>query len=402
MQHRKTSFVIALAVLSIAMFYKCSTDGTAALDPRGKEYAGTGACLSCHQNTAASYMHARHYKTSFAVNPKMPGEIISGHDKFYFQDSSYITIEKENGGFVQRYYVEGKEQLSYRYDINFGSGEKAQTFASWQGDKLVQLPLSYFSTAHAWVNSPGFPVGHARFNRVIQSRCFECHASYIAKAFVQSGALAVSEKLDKTTIVYGIDCERCHGPAAAHVAYHRDNPSVREAKFIASIKGLSRQQKLDVCGACHSGSDLTTQKPLFAFVPGDTLSKFFYPEFLATTSEPDVHGKQMQSLQASRCFQNSGMTCLTCHAAHEEKPANAATFVSKCMDCHGGSPHASAMLKRNEPSTNNPSALKENCVDCHMPLQSSKDIYFSTSTGGKTLPYFLRTHKIAVYNRQRP
>lgn len=401
MQHRNAFFVVGFLVFCLLLFYQCSSNDLKATDARGKDFAGTGACLSCHQNTAASYMHARHYKTSSAAGSEALGKIIAARGKFYFGDSSYITLEKEKGGVVQQFHGKGKDPMSYQFDIAFGSGEKAQTFASWQGDKLLQLPLSYFSTVRAWVNSPGFPVSHARFNRVIQSRCFECHASYMAKEFVQSGALAVREKLKANTVVYGIDCERCHGPAAAHASFHQENPAVKEARFITSIKNLSRQQKLDVCAACHSGSDGTTQKSLFAFVPGDTLSKFFYPEFLSDASEPDVHGKQMQSLAASLCFQKSGMTCLTCHNAHEGEPAAVAAFVSKCMDCHRGSAHAAAMLKEGESPANNKTVLKENCVDCHMPLQSSKDIYFSTTTGSKTLPYFLRTHRIAVYNRQR-
>jgi hypothetical protein len=68
---------------------------------------------------------------------------------------------------------------------------------------------------------------------------------------------------------------------------------------------LSREQKLDACAVCHSGNDLTTQKSTFLFQPGDTLSNFYFPEFGSSSTAPDVHGKQMQLLAGSACFQNS-------------------------------------------------------------------------------------------------
>jgi hypothetical protein len=63
------------------------------------------------------------------------------------------------------------------------------------------------------------------------------------------------------------------------------------------------------------------------------------------------------------------------------------------MDCHQQSVHASSMMKEN-------AMVTTNCIDCHMPLQSSKAISFNNGAGLKTIPYFLRTHKIGIYKEE--
>jgi len=36
------------------------------------------------------------------------------------------------------------------------------------------------------------------------------------------------------------------------------------------------------------------------------------------------------------------------------------------------------------------------CIDCHMPLQVSKSLDFNKGTERKSIPYLLRTHRIAI------
>ena len=153
---------------------------------------------------------------------------------------------------------------------------------------------------------------------------------------------------------------------------------------MVSIKNLSRRRQLEVCAVCHSGNDLAAQRSLFAFVPGDTLSNYYYPDPGSNTEEPDVHGKQLQLLQASMCFRKSEMTCTTCHSAHASTAHRMADMVSKCMNCHQASAHAAANISAN-------------CIDCHMPLQTSKIIHFNNGPESKDIPYLIRTHKIAIY-----
>ncbi|HEY4207941.1 MAG TPA: cytochrome c3 family protein [Puia sp.] len=393
--------MISLLMILTGLFSQCLHEQSAT-DPRGESYAGAAACASCHKDICQSYMHSHHFETSSLADAEdLRKKLANPKERYYYWDSSYVKVEENGYLLFQSYFVNGVKDRSGQFDIAFGSGEKAQTYASWREDQLYELPLTYFAHTHVWANSPGFPEGHANYGRIITSRCFECHASYVSREVVQSGSLSVTENLDRNSIIFGIDCERCHGPGLAHVRYqsaHSGQESEQGAgktgKYVTRISALTRQQQLDICAACHSGNDQSTQKSLFTFAPGDTLSHYYYPDFGADNGEPDVHGKQLQLLRTSMCFKGSSMTCTTCHDAHRPEENKMAVFVSKCMDCHQGNAHAESMLKDNEQKKRDFNLAGPTCIDCHMPLQTSKIIH--SDKGGTEIPYLLRTHKIAV------
>lgn len=404
MRNLRIIFVISMLMALTVFFSRCfNGNSLLSTDPRGDQYAGANACMSCHQSECSSYTHSNHYRTSSSVNVGRLKELIASSNKepFYFSDSSYVRVEENNTALFQSSYSADGRTASAKFDIAFGSGEKAQTYGYWKDDKLYQLPLTWYTSMHAWANSPGFSPRHARYERTIGVRCFECHASYANRVVQQTGALTTVETLDKASIVYGIDCERCHGPALQHVKYQQENPSVKTAKYIVPITSLTRQQQLDVCAVCHSGNDREPQWSLFAFAPGDTLSHFYFPDPGAGASEPDVHGKQIQLLQSSRCFIKTAMTCTTCHSPHtpedKDKDKGLAGIVAKCMDCHQGSSHATGVQKDNEQKKRDFNLVGASCIDCHMPLQTSKTIYFNNGGGAKDIPYLIRTHKIGIY-----
>lgn len=362
-------------------------------DARGVAYAGSVSCLQCHKSINDSYRHTAHNLTSRQVND-LQENIFTRAGRYVYNESTVVAIEKRDSGVFQVAYINGKEAAAKRFDIAFGSGEKAFSFGYWQDKKVYQLPLSYFTAIHGWANSPGFPMHQPNFNRPIISRCFECHGSYIAADREQDESLAQARNLDKQFVIFGIDCERCHGPASDHVAFHTQNLAIKQARYIAGWKSLSRQQKLDVCAVCHSGNDLTTQRSTFAFRPGDTLSKFYYPEFSSFSSAaPDVHGKQVQLLAASQCFlQSKTMECTSCHNTHTAGPRSMAVYSRQCVSCHKQTDHTSSTM-----AAGLGNAIVNNCIDCHMPRQESNAISFQEMGKQNANSYLLRTHRIAIY-----
>lgn len=395
-------FILVLAILVVS-FSKCFQANAAGdSNSRGPLYAGSQACVPCHQPVLNSYIHNNHFKTSSEADTgflSLKMKTAVAKHPFYFLDSTYLSVEEKNNTFFQSLSAGAGQSppiRSEKFDIAFGSAEKAQTYGYWKDGKLYELPLTWFTPLNTWASSPGFPASRARYNRMITGRCFECHASYIKRTFEPSGPLAVSETLDRSSIIYGIDCERCHGPALEHVRFHQDNPSVKTASFITRIGSLSRQQQLDLCAMCHSGNDQETQRPLFNFVPGDTLSHFYYPSFGIAAGEPDVHGQQLQLLRLSKCFAGSDMTCLTCHSTHKDQQTTM-TYDTKCLSCHQRSAHATDIMKENEQRKRDFNLASTTCIDCHMPLLPSKTIVLNNGAGSKTIPYLLRTHKIGIY-----
>jgi hypothetical protein len=363
----------------------------AVTDMRGKRYAGSDACAGCHKNIHANYEHTEHAHTSWPVKD-FPADIRKPSDTFYFSENNKVIIEKRDSGIFQVAYEGDVATIAKRFDIGFGSGEKAYTFGYWEGKNLNELPLSYFTTIHQWANSPGFPQRKAYFERPIIRRCFECHSSFVAPDLKQTESFSNVRKLDPATVIYGIDCERCHGPAAEHVSFHQQNPSVKESHNMVSWKTLSREQRLDACGVCHSGNDLTTQFTTFAFKPGDTLSNFYYPEFGPPAANPDVHGKQVQLLSASQCFiKSKALECSSCHNSHDGKEKNMTVYAQQCINCHQNAKHPAALTA----SLGN--AITDKCIDCHMPNEASKIIGFREKGKDEISHYFLRTHRIAIY-----
>jgi hypothetical protein len=206
--------------------------------------------------------------------------------------------------------------------------------------------------------------------------------------------MRLSEEFAENQLVYGIDCERCHGPAAAHVAFHTEHPQEKSAMHMTKVRTLKNQQRLDMCALCHSGLG-TPQKPAFDYKPGDALSDYFFPDFTRPTraAEVDVHGKQYQLFTASKCFvKSSDMNCSSCHNPHNNERDQLTMFSQRCMTCHQQDSQAFCKL------TSLPaSQLAKNCIDCHMPALPSGNITLLTDGQTSPTPDSMRTHLITVY-----
>jgi hypothetical protein len=397
MRNKRNLFLaLVLAIPFVIIFFsQCLTSGSAKPDPRGEIFAGSATCVKCHKDVYDSYIHTAHFtSTRPAAESTMYGDFHTGSNIFYFKGSK-VVMEKRNGDLYQVSYKNGKEVEAQKFDITFGN-TKAESYLYWKGDGLFQLPMSYFKKLHSWTNSPGFDTTHANFNRGIGRRCFECHASYIKPLPAVTASLDQPVLFDKSSLIMGIDCERCHGPAADHVNFHTIYPEVKEAKYIKTYASLTRSQKMDMCATCHSGNAGHMLKSIFTFKPGDRLSDFKEITFshqVIDSAKMDVHGNQAQLLSSSKCFMYSKMDCATCHNVHKsEKQLNLAIYSQKCISCHNATTHNECKLT---PQIGG--MIKNNCVDCHMPARSSHVISVQTSGGGSAVPYLVRTHHIAIY-----
>lgn len=380
---KRLLFVNLLIGGLIVFLSQCANEKVS--DRRGPEYASQQSCVNCHKDISDSYLETAHFHTSSPVMNRL--QHFSDTSATFDFDATKVVVEKRGDKLYQVAYSNGREIQAHSFDLALGSGEKAQTYGYWIGNKLFQLPLTWYRVAGQWANSPGFPDRHADFQRAIVSRCLECHSSFAQSKIVKTGSLSVSEEIVKESIVLGVDCQRCHGPAAEHVSFHEKNPAEKEARYIAEIRNLSRQQKVDMCAVCHSGNDQKTIKPTFSFVPGDTLSNFYYPQYSRSAPSPDVHGNQSQMLASSACFTQSDMDCTSCHNTHRTEKNAPALFSQRCMTCHEADQHPKIAE----------ATLKNNCIDCHMPMVPSKLISFQLAGKSTRSPYLLRSHKIAIY-----
>ncbi len=392
LKHNKTGIAIIAICLAVFLFSQCmDVSGTG--DPRGDAYAGSASCLKCHTNISDSYAHTAHFHSAGpAIENTIQGSFAQDSNVFVISSSAKVVMEKRNSRFYQVYYEHGKEKEARPFNIVFGS-VKGETYLYWQDNQLFQLPVSYSNQLHNWTNSPGYDSGHqTEFNRQIESRCFECHSGYI-KPLATASPNSNASRLDKNSIIYNIDCERCHGPAANHVKYQTENPDQKMAAYMVTCSSLSRQQKTDLCAQCHSGNNNVRLRSLFGFRPGDTLARFMLPGF-ANSNPFDVHGSQPQLLSASQCFLRSKtLTCTTCHEAHTNERSEPQVFNLRCINCHKAVAHPSLPKETDEEVQ----MIAANCITCHMPLQSSRKIVLHTSGNAASDKVKVVSHYIAVY-----
>jgi predicted CXXCH cytochrome family protein len=398
MKNFETFFISLLLLLFLI---GCSDKSDEYIDPRGTDYAGSESCIQCHQTQYESALHTSHYKaTAPAILGNVLGDFSKGNHVFIYDKNTKLVMEQRNDSLYQVLYKNGKEVESHRFEIVFGA-KHAQTSVYWRDNNTYELPLSYYTSVNNWATSPGYPSDRANFNRMVVKDCYSCHSSNASSNNVEQNSeernflsMDIENIINKKTIVYGIDCEKCHGPAKKHTEFHLKNPNVKVANSIVSYKSLNRQQKLDACALCHSGNDDMKIKSRFDFKPGDNLSDYFRSlRSPNDTASFDVHGNQYRLLAQSKCFiKSEKMDCISCHNPHENASKNLASYSKICMSCHEDSKHSEATLKAM------PVLLfATNCVECHMPKKSSNAIRFQLSNNAEMSNYNLRTHKIAIY-----
>lgn len=370
-------------------------------DPRGTAFAPEQSCRQCHQAVYDSVMASAHFMASAIATPKnVLGSFTEGHNRFIYDSLTKLVMEQRDSGLYQVLYQHNQETQARRFDIVFGS-RHAQTSLYWLNDQTYELPVSYYHTVNNWGTSPGFSATVPKFTRMIGIDCFECHSSYINHKKNTAGAgnyfnpdANATEMFEKNSLVAGIGCQRCHGPAAKHVDFHQQNPEAKTPAFLVSNKTLNRQQQLDQCAVCHSGNYKRKLQSRFLFRPGDVLANYFLQAAVDdSTKQFDVHGNQFNLLKQSACFlKSSSMTCSSCHDPHGNANLPVAQYSQKCMGCHS---EANKNFCTAKPATG--ISLQDNCIDCHMPKEASSAISFQLSGNAPISSYLLRSHRIAVY-----
>src|SRR6478672_2892896 len=394
MRYPRTVIIVGVMVTGVLLITTCTgkKDESPSIiqNASGEKFAGSVSCAGCHKDVYDKHLKTAHYLTSRPATAEyIKGSFEAGKNAYFFNASVVVEMEKRSNGFYQVEYYRDQQKKAKRFDMVVGSGTMGQSFLYWSDHKLFQLPITYFTAANTWSNSPGFP-DKVVFNRVITSRCLECHATY-AKTISDPGV--EPERFDSTRLILGVDCEKCHGPAAKHVEFQSTHPNEKKGQFITNPASLTRQQNLDLCASCHGGRLQKTQ-PSFSFRVGDKLSDFYQVDTSAPKPENiDVHGNQYGLMRASKCFRmTQTLTCNTCHNTHQKEKGQTALFSQRCMDCHNNDHGITCKLTK----TIGPN-ITSNCIDCHMPLQPSKAIAVRLQGEEQPVAAMIRSHYVSIY-----
>jgi Cytochrome c554 and c-prime len=351
-------------------------------------YLGDAACQECHQAIGHAYARTGHHLTSqLPSKNSVLGKFTAGENILKTSDPDlHFRMDARESGFYETavfWQPPDEKTRTERIDIVTGSGAKGQTYLYWKGNQLFQLPVSYWTELKGWINSPGYTEGVVNFDRPIPPSCLECHATY----FESIGSERAENYYKKTDYVLGISCERCHGPGRQHAENMRLKPAASSSgdHSIVNPASLPRDRRIEVCAQCHGGIGQPVG-PAFSYVPGQRLENYLKLPRPNADAHVDVHGNQVALTQRSRCYQNSQMTCTTCHEVHGPVRA-AASYSEKCLQCHKDR-DCGEFAKLG-------AKIRENCIDCHMPVQNSDRIV--ADVNGKQVKARIRNHWIKVY-----
>src|SRR5882672_9772197 len=248
----KKVVLTSLAFLWLAFFRPTADSArqgqSEAVYPRGIE-----SCRVCHRAIFDAFIQTAHFKTSsragassIRAEGRAEGTVEgTAEDKGAFSDGRNILRTRTAGVFFKMerrgadFYQTANEAAieaaidvsknrsrTERFDIVIGSGRKGQSYLYWKDGLLFQLPVSYLTGIEQWINSPGYVDGQINFERVIQPRCLECHSASF-KLELAGGKPRYSSDYE-----LGINCAKCHGEGAKHVAYQSAHPNEKEGKHI--------------------------------------------------------------------------------------------------------------------------------------------------------------------------
>lgn len=397
-KYSRKSLVLSAIIICVFFFVKCTESGKPVTEESApikfEEFAGSAKCAGCHSDIYNSHIQTAHYLTAKPAEENfIKGSFEKGKNTYAYNPSILLAMEKRDSGLYQVAYFNGAEKRAMRFDMVIGSGKMGQSFLSWRNNRLYQLPITYFTAADQWSNSPGFPSRKVMIDKPVTSRCLECHVTF---ALAVSGPPLEPMEFDHQKIIYGVDCEKCHGPAGKHIEFQTKNPGEKTGKFINNPSQLSRQLQLDNCALCHSGN-IEKTKPSFQFNTGKSLGEYFKNDTLSeetmVNGNVDVHGNQYGLMRASECFRKTTtLTCNTCHNSHENERGKTEIFSRRCMSCHNITD-----VNFKTPAHQQVKNIERNCIDCHMPAQPSRAI--AVDIQGEEVPRvsLIRSHLIKIY-----
>jgi tetratricopeptide (TPR) repeat protein len=354
--------------------------------PPPSSYVGSEACRQCHEDRVDEFHATPHFRTGRLPRVAEQGEYFREDNGYQSRDPGIrFTMNVEDQRLTITSLVKQNDAIrteTRTVGMIFGAGSADEIYHTWQGDKLYELPVAYLHPLKMWANAPGFLDGTANLIRPVVPRCLECHTTYAA---FRPGS---TNAYDRNSVIHGVTCERCHGPGKDHVEFHQHNPDANDAHAIVNPSELSRSLQLDVCGQCHSNTTKRRTAP-FSFRPGDQLEDHFRvdrnqrPEF-------DHTANHVRYLKESKCFQQSDtMTCSTCHDPHQAPTQdNSASIQQSCLVCHT----KTDCVDR----PNLAEAIRDKCLDCHMPRRPSMSVTFDTATENAMPLIQRRSHHITA------
>jgi len=341
-------------------------------------YVGSAVCRECHTEIWDLYKSHPMARTLSDIGSAELTEDYARQPAFSRGNREYL-VERSDGKVVHHELqrdaggdVIYDQSVEVRYAI--GSGTHGRSYLIDRDSRLFASSISWYSQPGRWDLSPGYESeGHKRFERPVVDRCVACHAGRSAP-----DPDWVDRFQQPAILEFGISCERCHGPAADHVAHQRsagtgDDPIVNPATLAVPLRE-------SVCNQCHLHGDeelLRYGRTDFDFRPGMHVGDV-WSILVSESDESMATASQVQQMRSSGCYKKSGgkLGCISCHDPHSV-PARSDRdqfYRRRCLACHQETDCAEPVSRRLIKTA------ADSCIVCHMPQFPASDLVHLAQT----------------------
>ena len=375
-----------LLLLPALLFWYCqngledtSTSGYLNLAPE-VQYVGMETCKSCHPEVHSTFIHTGMGKSFAPASLQKSDASFGDHALVYDPNNNfyYYPYFRDSTLYIKEFRLQNGDTIYLRteaIDFIVGSGQHTNSHIVCENGYTFQAPLTYYTQEKKWSLAPGFSQegGNLRFSRSLNAECLTCHNHFPDQ---ELGSLNKYNDLPS-----GIECERCHGPGEIHVKEKLQGILVDTAQeidyTIVNPRKLPRDLQMDLCQRCHlqGVAVLEHGKTFYDFKPGmqlEEVMQVFLPRF-TNSHERFIMASQADRLRLSPCYQQTELTCITCHNPHESVLTQGdEKYNTTCQNCHQTNTCSAPSVDLE--------AQNNNCVYCHMPPSSSTDIPHVTIT----------------------
>lgn len=297
-------------------------------------WADESSCIDCHAQ-AEEFEKTGHARTLRGASDQVSLDLLN---KLMSEGKHGITELVPDESSVKVFRDDDHAKQYVQLDWCFGSGTHAHTWAGLLTDSrnttdLLEFRYSWFQQIHGFERTPGQPVSPGEgavssfgllFDGPKAARCLSCHATHVP---VENG------EIHSAGIIPGVNCQRCHGPRAAHVVsdgeLHPEGWRIKD-----------RMDSVRRCAVCHRVAEEREPHEI-------------------RPDNPDIVRFQPMGLMRSRCFTESEMTCVTCHNPHKPMASQDSKGIWQCLQCHNPI--------ENPSHSGCAAGMSDNCLDCHMP-----------------------------------
>lgn len=363
-------------------------------ESRRSDYAGSRACVECHEDYFETFLqHPMGRSVAAASDITVAGMDEKGVTISPPGPRSYSVRASNDVVEHAEFWISGDSAGSELYretvPVHFaiGSGQRGHSFVSNRGGILFMSSLTWYSQGQRWDLSPGYRrEDHPRFERQILDGCVTCHVGRVNA--VENEPHRFRPEAPFAEVAIG--CERCHGPAQAHVDRHR-NAELHRPDPIINPANLDPIRRESVCYQCHLHGLRRIPRygrTEYDFRPGDELADIwvvFVQDSEVRKNESATAVSQVEQVTESRCFQESNgrLGCISCHDPHrvpkvEERDS---FYKARCLNCHSN-PETTCSQPEELRSRTAPGG---SCIACHMPSFEASDVPHTSQTDHRIL-----------------